>query len=243
MTKTNTAPWDYERPVTIVSQIVKLCAKCGKHMGDTREGLRCISCSHDKYHDVFEHMADVYRRGLEAKQVDEARELAASMLPQMAFVADCLNIVADISDEQVALMNSWIAENDDWKIEQHVNAAYMEPDTRARAWCDDCNDYNSDMDMHLQYIHGMSKEQITAMKSTADLQPEEHASDCMIWQINSAADSGSGFPEPEDVACTCGLVDRLRDADLGARFTLDAFGPLELDTKATPIADEDELPF
>ena len=130
--KTKRAPWDYSRPVVIVSKIVKLCAKCGKYMGYTRGGLRCISCDHDKYHDVFEHMADVYRRGLEAKQEDEARELAASMLPQMAFVEDMLNMVADITPETEAEMNRWIAENDDWKIEQHVNSAYMQADLGTR---------------------------------------------------------------------------------------------------------------
>ena len=85
-------------------------------------------------------------------------------------------------------------------------------------------------------------DQAALVYGDANLQPEEHAPDCMIWQIDSAADSGSGFPEPEDVACTCGLVDRLRDADLGARFTLDAFGPLELDTKPS-AQDDEEMPY
>jgi hypothetical protein len=37
---------------------------------------------------------------------------------------------------------------------------------------------------------------------------EQHAPNCMIWQIDAAASRGDGFPEPEDVACTCGLVAR-----------------------------------
>jgi hypothetical protein len=44
------------------------------------------------------------------------------------------------------------------------------------------------------------------MSAVSDrLDPDEmkHAPDCMIWQIDAAADRGDGFPEPEDVACTC----------------------------------------
>lgn len=123
--KTNTAPQDYNRRVVIVSQIVKLCAKCGGRMGDTRSGLCCISCGHDKYHDVFEHMADVYRRGLMEQQEEAARWLALSMMPQMDVALEFIGASLNLDAETEAEMNRWIAENEATIAELNAGA-YMD---------------------------------------------------------------------------------------------------------------------
>jgi hypothetical protein len=122
--KTNRAPWDYKRPPMIVSEIVKLCALCGANMADTRNGLRCASCDHDKYHDVFEHMADVYRGGLLQQQQESARWLALSCMPQMDVALELIGAALNLDAETAAEMNRWIEENETFlsPADQHALA-------------------------------------------------------------------------------------------------------------------------
>lgn len=110
--KTNRAPWDYKRPVIVVSQTTKLCKSCGANVYISQdENFRCVSCRSVNNFDLVEEVdAEFYRLSLIHKQEEAARELAASMLPQMAFVSDCVNAVANMSPELVAELNSWIAD-------------------------------------------------------------------------------------------------------------------------------------
>ena len=134
--KTKRAPWDYQRPVIIVSQKIKLCQLCGGHVFYMpNEVYRCIDCrTVGKFDEIEEADAAFYRDCLAKKQEDDAVLLALSMLPQMAFVQDAVNMVADITPETETEMNSWIEENDAWlqsaPVAVQQAAVYMEADPR-----------------------------------------------------------------------------------------------------------------
>ena len=124
--KTNRAPWDYERPIVIVSQKIKLCRLCGGHVFYMPNNVyRCIDCrTVGKFDEIEEADAEFYRQCLAKKQEDDAVLLALSMLPQMVFVSDCVNMVADITPETEAEMNCWIVE----EISFTLDATDPQPD-------------------------------------------------------------------------------------------------------------------
>jgi hypothetical protein len=67
----------------------------------------------------------------------------------------------------------------------------------------------------------------------------QHAPDCMIWQIDAAADRGDGFPEPEDVACTCWVCNPAH----GPEWTPEAFAagdPDECNVPTPPVSEQDD---
>lgn len=46
-----------------------------------------------------------------------------------------------------------------------------------------------------------------------------HKEGCMYWQVSAAADRGDGFPEPEDVCCTCGVAEEIVTIDRNGQRT------------------------
>jgi hypothetical protein len=76
---TNHSPMDYHKRVVIVSRLVRLCEVCGEPVAQMPDGLRCISCKHVGYVEVFEHMAETFRRGLMQKEIEKALAYASGM--------------------------------------------------------------------------------------------------------------------------------------------------------------------
>jgi hypothetical protein len=62
--KTNTAPWDYEKRVVLVSKLVRLCNVCGNYVVDQPRGYKCLTCTNTHYEEVWEHDVDTFRCGL-----------------------------------------------------------------------------------------------------------------------------------------------------------------------------------
>jgi hypothetical protein len=81
--KTNTAPWDYEKRVVIVSRLTRLCEKCGNHVVAMPDGVRCITCKHTGFVEVWEHMAEAFRRGLWEIETEKALALVELLDEQM----------------------------------------------------------------------------------------------------------------------------------------------------------------
>jgi ribosomal protein S27AE len=109
--KTNTAPQDYQKRIVIVSQLQKLCETCGAHVVlHSDDTYRCVSCNSTQWVEVWEHMADTFRRGLIEREEEAARMLATEHAPQMGMVLDIVAAVANMSPELEAELNRWIAE-------------------------------------------------------------------------------------------------------------------------------------
>lgn len=76
---TNRSPWDYQKRVAVVSRLERLCEICGDPVVAMPDGVRCISCKHTGYVEVWEHMAHAFRRGLWEKEIEKAIYLAGLM--------------------------------------------------------------------------------------------------------------------------------------------------------------------
>ena len=81
--RTNTAPWDYQKRIIAVSRLERLCEKCGNYVVDTPKGLRCITCKHTGYVEVWTHQAEMFRRGLWEIEIEKALHLARLLDEQM----------------------------------------------------------------------------------------------------------------------------------------------------------------
>lgn len=123
--KTNQAPWDYKQPVVIKSQLIKLCAKCGAPMF-WRYEYRCCSCPSSEYVELYEHQAETFRRGLIEIEEEKAKSLALDCMPQLDVFLEIVGASLDMDDEQVAIMNSWIEEEDEADVSELTNHAYMD---------------------------------------------------------------------------------------------------------------------
>jgi hypothetical protein len=104
MAHTRTHPLDYQKRIVIVSQLKRLCAKCGGNtacLPPTFDVLRCISCKSTDTVEVWEHMADTFRRGLMEREYEKALHLAAACAPQMD---EFLQIIGEVLDTDATLV-------------------------------------------------------------------------------------------------------------------------------------------
>ena len=78
MSITTTSPKDYQKRIVVISQLVRLCEVCGTRVLMTSTGLQCISCGHEGYVEKWEHEIEDFRAELWEKEINRARELAAT---------------------------------------------------------------------------------------------------------------------------------------------------------------------
>ena len=99
MTMTKQSPWDYNKRILIVSQLVRVCTKCGSHTAVNSTGRFCISCKGTTFREIFEHQLDDYRASLLAAQEAEAQRIVEELTPRFEQLRKDLNMIADMSDE------------------------------------------------------------------------------------------------------------------------------------------------
>ena len=122
--RTNRPNWDYDKPAVIVSQIVKLCAKCGAPMY-WKYSYRCCSCPSIEYVELFEHQAEMFRLGLIEIEEEKARNLSLDVMPQLDVFLEIVGAALDLDADTEALMNSWI-------VEEETDGADDRPSTQMR---------------------------------------------------------------------------------------------------------------
>ena len=144
--KTRSAPWDYQRPIAIVSQKIKLCDECCARMVYS-DKLRCIACRNTSYVIVYEHWAADFRRDVAAAHEELkdlfAWELAAAIEGVDATEAEVDEFLAlterpeylgtfyldkEPTDDDLREIDAWLASE---PVAVQQAAVYMEPDPRA----------------------------------------------------------------------------------------------------------------
>lgn len=82
---THKSPYDYEKRVLIVSQLVRVCAVCGNYayIRGSDEKRVCISCGSENIVEVWEHDLGTFRNGLLEKEHEKALWLVGMLKPQM----------------------------------------------------------------------------------------------------------------------------------------------------------------
>jgi len=88
---TSTAPYDYRKRIAIISRLERLCEVCGAHVIPVPPTfkLACASCKHPgEGVEVWEHMAETFRRGLMEKEIEKALFYASEMPDQARVIAD-----------------------------------------------------------------------------------------------------------------------------------------------------------
>lgn len=114
--KTNRAPWDYENKTMIVSQIVKLCGKCGSNMVH-KYHYYCPKCGCLEYVEVFEHMAETFRRGLWEIETEKALQLVADMTGRFQYFRElvalsCLEAEQRYGLTEEQMIDEWLPPED-----------------------------------------------------------------------------------------------------------------------------------
>lgn len=100
--QTSTTPWDYRKRIMLVSRLVRLCAVCGSgtYLRPSDGRIACLSCGSTETVEMWEHMAEVFRRGLMELEQRKAAELAEELAPQAAELRRGLTAISYLNGDE-----------------------------------------------------------------------------------------------------------------------------------------------